>query len=140
MSSEYTKQAKTFLRKAHARMSITYAGTVNGFPFDERDSNNHNKYIVRIDRDGKSYRFPFYDSAFNTWHGKRPTAYDVLACVEKYEPEADVWDFADEFGYDIDSRAEYRRVERIWRACTEQYKKLLRLFGEELLAELQEIQ
>lgn len=137
--SNYELQAKRFLHKAGARMSITYAETVTGFPFDERDSNNHNKYIVRIDRGGKSYRFPFYDSAVNTWHDKRPTAYDVLACVEKYEPEADVWDFADEYGYTIDSRAEYRRVERIWRACTEQYKKLRRLFGDELMDDLREI-
>ena len=139
MYSEYTKQAKDFLRKAGARMSITYAGTVTGFPFDERDSNNHNKYIVRIDRAGKSYRFPFYDSAANTWSGKRPSAYDVLACLETDCYWRDVWDFADEFGYTINSRKEFERVSRICRACTTQAKKLHRLFGEEMMDELREI-
>ena len=65
--------------------------------------------------------------------------YDILASVEKYEPCGDAWDFADEYGYTIDSREAYNRVERIRRACEKQYKRLLDIFGEALMDDLREI-
>lgn len=136
--SEYTKQAADFLKKAGARMTISYAETVTGFPFSKGDHHEHNKYIVRINRAGKSYSFPFYDSAVNTWSGKRPTAYDVLACVQSYNP-GDFWDFVDEYGYEVHGREDYERTHQVWGECWKQYKKLRRIFGDELMEDLQEI-
>lgn len=89
-------------------------------------------------RGGKSYQFPFYDSAYNTQRGERPTAYDVLACIEKYEPYGDVWDFASEYGYTIEDRESFQRVERIFKACQTQARKIERLFGD-VMDELYEI-
>ena len=128
--NEYEKQARDFLKNCGAKMTISAAGIVQGFPFDTTDKNNHNKYIVKIRRGGKSYQFPFYDSAYNTQRGERPTAYDVLACIEKCAPYGDVWDFAAEFGYEIDSRAEFQRVSRIFKACETQARKINRIFAD----------
>ena len=139
MRSEYETQARNFLRASGAKMSIVSNGIVQGFPFDDRDRNWHNKYLVRIDRCGRSYSFPFYDSAYNTERNVRPTQYDILACLEKYPVEEDVWDFAEEYGYEIHCRKDFERVTNTHRACKTQYEKLLRLFGEELMAELQQI-
>lgn len=126
--TEYEKQARDFLKRNGATLTISAAGIVNGFPFDSRDHQNHNKYIVKIRRGGKSYQFPFYDSAANTWSGQRPGAYDVLACVEKSEPYGDVWDFADEYGYTIEDRDSFKKVERIYKECRTQARKINRLF------------
>lgn len=136
--TDYEKQARDFLRKAHARMSISFLETVEGFPFSN-DHYMHDKYIVRIDRAGKSYRFPFYASAYDTQRNERPTAYDVLSCVEKWDVGRFV-DFVDEYGYELRSREEFLRVERIWKECGKQYKKLLRLFGPYLMDDLRQIQ
>lgn len=135
----YNGQARAFLRKAGARMSITYVKQVKGFPFDPNDRHMHDVYIVRIDRGGKSYRFPFYQSAWCTDNGVRPDAYDVLACLEKDCYCADAWDFADEYGYTVRSRSDFERVTRIYNVCKKQAEKLHRLFGEELMDDLREI-
>jgi hypothetical protein len=68
---------------------------------------------------------------YNTRNGKRPRVYDVLSCLQSYPVPTDVWDFADEFGYEISDRASYRRAERTCKACATQYKKLRRLFDED---------
>ena len=63
-----------------------------------------------------------------------PTAYDLLACIEKNDP-GDFEEFCSEFGYDTDSR----RAEDNWRAVVKEWQKVRRFFTAEELAELQEI-
>lgn len=136
--NEYEKQARDFLKNHGAKMTICYRDTVQGFPFDKTDKNFHDKYTVTIRRGGKSYSFPFYNSAYSTERNERPTAYDVLACIEKYEPYGDVWDFASEYGYTIEDRESFQRVERIFKACQTQARKINRLFAD-CMVELCEI-
>lgn len=148
--SEYQRQAAEFLQASGTVMSINKIGTVDGFPFDSKDTRPHDKYIVVLRSNGKTYDFPFYDSAHNyyvnqdrVYCGQRaikPTAYDILACLQSYPVEADVWDFANEFGYEIDSRESFNRVNEIHRECRKQYAALLDLFGEEWMEKLAEIQ
>ena len=137
--TEYEIQANEFLKKAETKMSISRTGEVQGFPFDEHDKLWHYKYQVTLTRHKKQYRFTFYDSFYNWQNNKRPSRYDVLACVEKYEVPYYVEEFAREYGYDIDEPADYKRVKRIHEACLKQYERLLDLFGEELMRDLQEI-
>ena len=137
--SEYEVQAIEFLKKAQTTMHISRAGEVKGFPFDANDTLWHYKYLITLSRKGKQYRFTFYDS-FNNWkQNKRPTRYDVLATVEKYEAHDSVEDFALEYGYPIDEPDQFKLVKKIWEGCKKQYERLLDLFGEELLEELREI-
>lgn len=63
-----------------------------------------------------------------------PTAYDVLACLQKY-PIDTFEDFCSEFGYDEDSRA----AEKTYKAVKTEYENLSRLFSDEELEEMQEI-
>ena len=147
--NEYNQQALDFLRDSETQMAITKIGTVDGFPFDPKDTYHHDKYIVVLTRNGKSYDFKFYDSAKNyidnlnrKYCGQRevkPSAYDVLACLEKYPVEPDVWDFAAEFGYEINDKESYERVCKIHADCLDQYKHLLDLFGEDWMEKLAEI-
>lgn len=64
-----------------------------------------------------------------------PNEYDVLACLEKYDVGT-FEDFYSEFGYDEDSRT----AERIYIAVIKEYKDLTRIFTEEQMKELSEIQ
>ena len=137
--NEYVKQANDFMVDSETTMTINRIGVVQGFPFDDKDKSPHVKYQVIMERKGKIYDFPFYDSTHNYQCGKSPTCYDVLACLEKYEPEPDVWDFANEYGYEINSKKSYERVSKIHESCVEQYEHLLDLFGEKWMEKLCEI-
>ncbi len=65
-------------------------------------------------------------------HG--PTAYDVLASIEKHEPEADIDAFAAEFGYDKPSEAL-----RVHAAVLKAWGEVRALYGEDELDLLREI-
>lgn len=63
-----------------------------------------------------------------------PTEYDVLACVEKYGYDS-FSDFCAEFGYSTDSIS----AREIFLACGEEYAGLRRIFTEEQMEKLREI-
>lgn len=64
-----------------------------------------------------------------------PCAYDVLACLTKYDPETFA-DFCSNYGYEEDSRT----AERIYKAVCEEYKGVCSIFTEKEMHELREIQ
>ena len=138
--SKYLAQAQNFLRKTGTEMRITFIRTVNGFPNDPGDKQTRNKYNVCMTRGDKSYDFDFYGSHADYLDGKKPNAYDVLACVEKYEYPTDPWEFAREFGYEINCEDDYKRVRKIAEECREQYENLCELYDGEIPEELEEIQ
>lgn len=67
--------------------------------------------------------------------GTPPTAYDVLACLEKYGYE-DFEDFCATYGYDTDSR----RAEKIFKAVQKEYDNVCKLWSDEEIEQLREIQ
>lgn len=64
-----------------------------------------------------------------------PTEYDILAAVEKYSYDS-FSDFCAEFGYSTDSIS----VRETFLACGEEYAGLRRIFTEEQMEKLMEIQ
>ena len=62
-----------------------------------------------------------------------PSAYDVLACLTKYNP-GDFEDFCADYGYDEDSRT----AEKIFLAVIKEWNAVNNIFGD-LMEELQEI-
>lgn len=65
---------------------------------------------------------------------KAPTAYDVLACLTKYDPGT-FEDFCSEFGYDTDSK----RAEKTYNAVKDEYMNVCALFNDTEIEALQEI-
>jgi hypothetical protein len=63
-----------------------------------------------------------------------PTAYDVLACLQKYEIDT-FEDFCGDYGYDTDSR----KAESIYKAVKDEHKNVSMLWNEDEIEELQEI-
>jgi hypothetical protein len=86
-----------------------------------------------LKKDGKQYSFKFGQSIAEG--SNEPTLYDVLACLQKYDVGT-FEDFCGNFGYDEDSR----KAEKIYKAVCKEYEGMQRLFNEEELELLQEIQ
>ena len=63
-----------------------------------------------------------------------PTAYDVLACLTKYDPDT-FENFCSEYGYDEDSR----KAEKIYNAVLDEWRNVCALFTDEEIEQLQEI-
>ena len=64
-----------------------------------------------------------------------PSAYDVLACLQKYDVGT-FENFCSEFGYDVDSR----KAEKIYKAVCDEFTNVERLFSPDEIEILQEIQ
>jgi hypothetical protein len=116
--------------------SKKYKNKVNGREFS---SNGKSVDALR----GITYTYPekfpktVSESRFSEYkiiEGEAPTAYDVLACLQKYDVGT-FEDFCGEFGYDVDSR----KAEKIYNAVCEEYKQIAMLFNDEEIELLQMI-
>lgn len=150
---EYIKQATEFLQKTHAKMKIEYVGLAVNKEWKEKEKRC--LYEITLTSPRGSMTFNFWDSirntkirtmpfeAYNVQANKElaakkkaavPSVYDVLACLQKYDPGT-FEDFCSDWGYDEDSRT----AERIYFAVQKEYTQLARLFTPEQMEELSEI-
>lgn len=85
--------------------------------------------------------FDFWDSIAAKEKGEVPSAYDVLACIsgDVHCPDT-IADFCSEYGYNSDSRAEYRATCALFKRCSTFAKKLRAFFTETEIEGLSEIQ
>ncbi len=131
--SEYTKQANDFLKfhdlKFHAR-KIDYGRYFDG------DKESRNIYRLTLTRRGTRIRYStrFGASLDMTWNNIEPTAYDLLTCITKYDPDT-FEDFCSAYGYDTDSRS----AERIYRAVCKDWANVQRFFTKAEIEQLAEI-
>lgn len=132
--NEYITNAKNFLKSCNAKMSISFKRYGRHFA-DEKDFRNI--YNIRIDRNGMTFKFTFGDSVYNTNNGKRPTVYDVLACLQKYEVGS-LDDFINDFGYEVNNKEDLKRITKLHKAVTREFEKVNRIFGD-VMDQLQEI-
>lgn len=168
--NEYVKQAKDFLNNANAKCEIVYGGISRNETWKETAKRNWYDVTITTSRGKMSYvfwdsinnteisqmtlekyvekklkrRYSYfsYDERKKAERELKklkaeavPNEYDVLACLEKYDVGT-FEDFCSEFGYDEDSRT----AERIYIAVIKEYKDLTRIFTEEQMEELSEIQ
>ena len=168
--NEYVKQAKDFLNKANAKCEIVYGGISRNETWKETAKRNWYDVTITTSRGKMSYIFwdsinnteisqmtleeyvekklkrRYSDFSYDERKKAErelkklkteavPSEYDVLACLEKYDVGT-FEDFCSEFGYDEDSRT----AERIYIAVIKEYKDLTRIFTEEQMEELSEIQ
>lgn len=129
--TEYDVQANNFLVTTGTTLEITRIKTTYQWGLKSW------RYYCKLRRGRKTYSFPFFDSVAHYIEGKRPTKYDILACLETYDYIKDVEDFANTFGYDIEEN--YKETEKIYKACMKQSEKLHGLFTDEELEMLSEI-
>ena len=135
--NEYVKQAKDFLTSCNATMEITYTGMELNSNW--KDKELRNTYFITITTPRETMKVKFWDSIYNTMRGIKPTEYDILACLEKYDVGT-FEDFVNEFGYDVSESNDLSYAKRIYKAVIYEYQDLCRCFTEEQLESLREIQ
>lgn len=134
-------------------MKIEYVGLAVNKEWKEKEKRC--LYEITLTSPRGSMTFNFWDSirntkirtmpfeAYNVQANKElaakkkaavPSVYDVLACLQKYDPGT-FEDFCSDCGYDEDSRT----AERIYFAVQKEYTQLARLFTPEQMEELSEI-
>lgn len=97
--------------------------------------NKFGKYLFTEDEFRKlKYDAKYHEIKLNPKF-EEPTAYSVLACLQKYDVGT-LENFCSEFGYDTDSK----KAEKTYKAVVEEYKNVCTLFSDKELEELQEIQ
>lgn len=130
----------SFLKDANERTEqfLANTDTTITIEFDKEvyspwgDNMWHNAYNVTITRNGESMTVNYKDSVYDYDNKIKPTAYDILACISKYEPGA-LCDFCDEFGYECDEE-----TEELYREVCREYNEVERVFGD-CMDELREI-
>lgn len=151
--NQYIKQATDFLQKTHAEMKIEYVGLAVNKEWKEKEKRC--LYQITLTSPRGSMIFDFWDSirnteirtmpfdSFNAQANKElaakkkaavPSVYNVLACLQKWDPGT-FEDFCSDCGYDEDSRT----AERVYFAVQKEYTQLARLFTPEQMEELAEI-
>ena len=129
---EYEMMANEFLKKTETTFKVvSYQGK------EDKWNNLMDKWNVKLVRNGETWRFPFYMGSGNK--GKKPTAYDVLACLTKYDVGT-FEDFCADFGYDVfdDYGRRNNKNYRTYKAVKAEYKHVVEMFGD-VLDELCEI-
>lgn len=134
--NEYTKQANDFLREANAKMTISYIDTTINEAWGDKEYRNVYKAIIKTPKGQMTVKF--WDSIHNTNYGKEPTKYDILACLQKYDVGS-IDDFVAEFGYEVNSWDDVRRIEKIYKGCKKEYSNICRIFTDEQIEKLCEI-
>lgn len=131
--SEYINQAEQFMRENGIEMEIRFRKRAINPLWD--DGYIRNSYNVTITSPHNEMRVVFWGSENATY----PSCYDVLACLQKYDPES-IQDFCDEFGYERydEYGRENKTTRRIYRAVLSEWLDVQRVF-EGCLTALREI-
>lgn len=132
--SEYTDKANEFLAKSGINFTAVPLGVGKHFSDDKKLRARYELTLTRTIGE-KSVSFDFGQSIIGTEKRKRPSAYDLLACLAKYDPDT-FENFCEDFGYDTDSR----KGLETYLAVQEEWNKVRRFFSTTELEELQEIQ
>lgn len=131
-TTNYQQQAADFLTSTGTTFTATYK--THGFYFPG-DKQCRDIYTIVLKNKSHRYRFNFGQSISNSNGNTPPSAYDVLACLTKYDVGS-FDNFCSEFGYDTDSRKAYKT----YKAVLKEWKNVELLFTSEQLELLQEIQ
>ena len=153
--SQYEIQANKFLADTGTAFQAEKIG--HGFYFDD-DKETRDIYNITLERNGQKWAFKFGQSVVNSdgpylkkkqeehrrktgafvtpnnLKPKKPSAYDVLAAITKYDPGT-FENFCGDFGYETDSR----KALKTYLAVQEEFNAVNRLFHG-CLDELSEIQ
>lgn len=126
---DYQQQANEFATATGTKLKINR--TTYGKHFAE-DKESRYIFNCTLTRNRKRYTFNFGQSiaAGNT----KPTIYDILTCLTKYNPET-FENFCSEYGYNTDSI----NAQKTYKAVKREFNGVNRLFSD-ILEELQEIQ
>jgi hypothetical protein len=128
--SNYEREAIDIAKQLNVKLSVIGEPEYRRYFADDKEPRF--VFKLKLTRGKKCYTFNFGQSIVSG--SKKPTMYDVLSCLQKYDVGS-FEDFCSEFGYDTDSR----KAERIYKALCKEYEAMCRLFSDEELELLSEI-
>ena len=128
--TDYQKQADDFAKK-HG-VTLHFIGEPVKRKYFPKDETARYVFRCRLRSGGGTYTFDFGQSI--AAGNKKPTMYDILACMTKYDPGS-FENFCGEYGYDEDSRSE----EKTYKAVCKEWDAVNRMFSSEALEEMSEI-
>jgi len=129
---DYTEQAQKFLRINNVKLRIKKSLIQE--PAKWSDGVSGYKYGIEMSTSRGVYRFPFWDSIANRQENKKPTVYDVLACLDVYEGSID--DFTTDYGYGDQPTS---KTIETYNAVIDQSLQLKHILNPVALRQLQEI-
>ena len=132
MNNTYDEEARKFLRTHNIKLTINEASLQTAAPW--ADGSSGTKYECVMTSERGAYRFNFWGSVAQRQGRDKPTAYDVLACLDIWEGTID--EFVDEFGY---SDTPVSKVLETYNAVIDQNLQLKHILSTEALADLAEI-
>lgn len=124
----YKQQAEEFLKATETELKIVFMKKGKNPLWGDKE--NRNIYQCLLINTKHDYAFKFYDSISNYKNNKKPTKYDILACLQGYEIGT-FKDFCNDFGYDIREEKNDGDTLKIYNACKDEYNNLIQLFTEE---------
>jgi len=130
--NKYEIQANKFLIDTKTTIKIKFFK--KDYYFND-DKDKRNIYKCTLKNYKGSYTFTFGDSISNTVKNLTLTNYDILSCLEKYD-HGSFENFCDELGYNIDSIKDLKT----YKECCKQYEKLSKLFNENEMDLLRDVQ
>ena len=141
-NNEYIEQAEQFLKDCNAKLTVTYIGLENNKDWGE--SQTRPKYRFTISTPFGRMSEYFWDSIANKEKLARgeyngPNAYDILACLHPYSDCGSFENFCREFGYDCNTRVDTQKAKHIYYGVQKECRSLERIFTEEQLEKLAEI-
>lgn len=122
----YTKQGEDFLKAANVKMSVKLLRYGKHFI---NDPSERYVFLVTFRRDKKQFSIQFGQSIASG--NKKPSAYDVLACITKNDPGT-IENFMHEYGYEYKPTNLYKRV-------LDEYNKVSNFFTFEEIDQLNDI-
>lgn len=125
----YNKAAYKFAEALDLKMYIKGSVYKKHFP---EDTERRHVFKIQLKKDKKQFTFQFGQSISEG--SNEPTLYDVLSCLQKYDVGS-FEDFCSEFGYEEDETAE-----KVYKAVVKEFENMERLFSEEELEILGEMQ
>lgn len=152
-NNEYDQQAADFCEKYGVVIEKKFVRIVKGFPNDENDKYEHEKFSIKVYKKSTPEIYMEFDF-FGSYHDYaeyiqsknlgRPrhklSDYSILACLsgDSYAPDT-IEEFIDEYGYEIKRGGDLSRVTNIFNAVKKQNDDLRRVFSEEEIEALREI-
>jgi hypothetical protein len=133
--SSYDQQAIDLLNALGVKFTAKFLRHGKHF---EDDREKRDIFTLTLSRNGKRISFKFGQSIMNsTGTGSNaPTPYDLLASVQKYDPDT-FENFCSDFGYNDQPLSP--KVRKIYTAVVKEWEKVNDFFTSEELEQIQEI-
>lgn len=120
MKTNFKKMAEKFAKKYGLKMKILGVEYKKHF-FD--DTMPRYVFKIKLSRNGKSYTLNFGQSIMEG--SQEPTMYEVLACMQKYEPGT-FEEFCSNYGYNMADK----KAKLVYKAVVKEYNAVERLFND----------